>query len=217
MEYRILLLSNGKFKKTLHVSKQAKTAYLNYHKLLRENNVLFPKKYVNSNAIKPVSYEICIVKEPEETDEFRTLRDKFGKLYEEKPLNGMTVLVSEEYFIEETFYIYGYEGDDRPNIREVVKRLMTNAYAKNVVKQIIVVYNKLIIYNDDQFEMIICKNRMDCLRLHHTLGKIAKKQKIKSLMFMGKASPATLGRMYQMIEVETGWSRIKIRRTTTRP
>lgn len=217
MEYRIFLLSNGKFKKTLHVSKKIKTAYLNYHKLLSENNVLFPKRFINSEKIKPVKYEICVVKKTEPSDEFRKLRDKLGKTYVEEPINGFTVLVSEEYLIEETFYIYGFEGEERPNVREVVKRLMVNAYSKKIVKQIIVVYNKLIIHNEDQFDIIICKNRMDSLRLHHALAKIAKKQKIKSLMFMGKASKATISRFYDLIHQETDWSYIKIRRTTTRP
>jgi hypothetical protein len=65
--------------------------------------------------------------------------------------------------------------------------------------------------------MVLCKNLEDAQRLHHTLAKIAKKQKIKSLMFMGTATPATISRMYDLIHEETGWPYIKIRRTSTRP
>ena len=117
---------------------------------------------------------------------FRTLRDKYGKIYTEKPLGDWTILHSDEYSIEETFWIYGLNPKGkRPNISEVVKRLMAGAYAKKMVKQIIVVYNKVLIYNEDQFDMIICKNLEDAQRLHHTLAKIAKKQKIKSLKGLG--------------------------------
>jgi hypothetical protein len=94
---------------------------------------------------------------------------------------------------------------------------MIGAYSKKMVKQIIVVYNKLIIYNEDQFDMVICKNMEDAQRLHHTLAKIAKKQKIKSLLFMGTASQAMVSRMYDIIVEETGWDILKVRRTTTRP
>lgn len=94
---------------------------------------------------------------------------------------------------------------------------MIGAHGKKMVKQIIVVYNKLIIYNEDQFDMVICKKLEDAQRLHHTLAKIAKKQKIKSLLFMGTASPATIGRMYDVIHENTGWPYTKIRRTSTRP
>jgi hypothetical protein len=65
--------------------------------------------------------------------------------------------------------------------------------------------------------MVICKNLEDAQRLHHMLAKICKKQKIKSLMFMGTATPATISRMYDLIHEETGWPYIKIRRTSTRP
>lgn len=219
MEYRVILLSNGVFKKTLHKSKTPQTAFLNYHKLKEENNVLYSKKFINSLGIKPVKYQICVTKIKEEGDTFRILRDDYGKLYTEKPIGDWIILDSDDYQLEETFYIYGYEMKDgqRPNITEVVKRLMVNAHAKKAVKQIIVVYNKLIIYNEEQFDMVLCKNLEDAQRLHHTLAKIAKKQKIKSLMFMGTASPATISRMYDLIHEETGWPYIKIRRTSTRP
>lgn len=219
MIYRVILLSNGVYKKTLHRCKTRETAFINYHTLREENNVLYPKKFINSHGIKPVKYQICVTKPTEEGDTFRILRDDYGKLYTEQPLGDWTILASDEYQVEETFHIYGYESKngERPTIKEVIKRLMINAHSKKATKQIIVVYNKLIIYNEEQFDMIICKNLEDAQRLHHTLAKIAKKQKIKSLLFMGTASAATISRMYDLIHDKTGWSYIKIRRTSTRP
>ncbi|TXG80233.1 MAG: hypothetical protein E6R13_08490 [Spirochaetes bacterium] len=219
MVYRVILLSNGVYKKTLHRCKTRETAFINYHTLREENNVLYPKKFINSHGIKPVKYQICVTKPTEEGDTFRILRDDYGKLYTEQPLGDWTILASDEYQVEETFHIYGYESKngERPTIKEVIKRLMINAHSKKATKQIIVVYNKLIIYNEEQFDMIICKNLEDAQRLHHTLAKIAKKQKIKSLLFMGTASAATISRMYDLIHDKTGWSYIKIRRTSTRP
>ena len=217
MIYRVILTSNGKYKKTLYKCKTKESVFLKYHKMREENNVLYPKRFLNTNWIKKVKYEICVTKPTENADTFRLLRDDYGKLYTEEPLGDWTILASDEYNVEETFYIYGYEVDDRPSIREVVKRLMIGAHYKKMVKQIIVVHNKLIIYNEDQFDMIICKNLEDAQRLHHTLAKIAKKQKIKSLLFMGTATPANVGRMYDIIHEETGWPYTKIRRTSTRP
>jgi hypothetical protein len=80
-----------------------------------------------------------------------------------------------------------------------------------------VVYNKLIIYNEEQFDLVLCKNLEEAQRLHHTLAKIVKKQKIKSLLFMGTASKANIGRLYDLIHDETGWAYTKIRRTSTKP
>ena len=218
MVYRVILVSNGEYKKTLYRCKTKETAFINFHKIKETNRVLYPKKFINNNGIKPVKYQICITKVTEPDDVFRTLRNDYGKVYTEKQLGDWTIIDSDDYDIEETFWIYGFNPKGvRPNITEVIKRLMTGAYAKNMVKQIIVVHNKLLIYNENQFDMIICKNLIDAQRLHHTLAKIAKKQKLKSLLFMGTASKAYISRMYDVILDNTNWSIEKIRRTSTRP
>lgn len=218
MIYRVILLANGKYRKTLYRCKTRDSAFINFYKIKEENNVIYPRKFINSNGIKPIKYKICVTKITEEEDTFRILRDDYGKLYTEKPLGEWTILNSDVYNIEETFWVYGLENKiNRPTISEIVKRLMVGAHGKKMVKQIIVVHNKLIIYNEDQFDMVICKNLEDAQRLHHTLSKVATKQKIKSLLFMGTASPVMIGRMYDVIHEKTGWPYTKIRRTSTRP
>lgn len=218
MTYRVILTYNGKYKKTLHKSKTRETAFINFYTIKDNNNVLFPKKFLNTKKIKPVKYEICVTKETEEGDTFRVLRDNYGKLYTEKPLGDWTILTSDEWLVEETFTMC-FEDDThyKINIVGIMRRLMLNAHSKKTVKQIIVVHNKLIIHNEDQFDLVLCKNLEDAQRLHHSLAKTAKKQKIKSLMFMGTASPATISKMYDMIHDELGWPYTKIRRTSTRP
>jgi hypothetical protein len=218
MTYRVVLLCNGEYKKTLHRARTLETVFMRYHKLNEENQkVLYPKKFVNSNKIIPVKYEIAVTKPTEEGDTFRLLRDEYGKLYSEPPLGDWTILSTSDYQIEETFMIYGesYKNGERPTIREIVKRLMINAHSKKNVKQVIVVYNKLLIYNENQFDMVLCKNMEDAQRLHHTLAKIARKQKIKSLLFMGTATKVNIGRLYDVIHEETGWPYEKIRRQST--
>ena len=218
MEFRVILVANGAYKKTLHRCKTRETAFINFHRINEANKVMFPRRFINTKGIRPVKYEIYVTKPTEKSDVFRVLRDDYGKLYTEKPIGDWTILHSMEYPIEETFWVYGFNPKkERPTITEVVKRLVEGAYSKRMVKQIIVVYNKLIIYNDDQFDMVLCKNMEDAQRLHHTLARIAKKQKIKSLLFMGTASKATIGRMYDLIHEETGWPYTKIRRRNTRP
>ena len=218
MKFRVVLVANGEYKKTLHRCMTRETAYINFHKLKDANKVFYPQRFINTNKIKPVTYQICITKITEPDDSFRTLRDNFGKLYTEPPLGDWTIIDSAPYEIEETFWIYGMNPKtERPTIHEVVKRLVTGAYAKNMVKQVIVVYNKVIIYNEDQFDMVICKNLEDAQRLHHTLAKIARKQKIKSLMFMGTASKVMISNLYDLIHEKTKWPYTKIRRTSTRP
>ena len=218
-KYRVILLTNGVYKKTLYRCNTKESVFLHYHQLKEENeSIVFPRKFVNTNGIKPIKYQICVSKITEDTDTFRVLRDDYGKLYNESPLGDWTILASDDYFIEETFWVYGYNPKkERPTITDIVKKLMVNAYAKKTVKQVIVIYNKLLIYSDEQFDMVICKNILDAQRLHHTLAKITHKQKVKSLLFMGTSSKANIGRYYDVIHDNTGWPYEKIRRTSTRP
>lgn len=219
MIYRIIITKNGKYEKTLHKCKKRETAFTNYWKIIDENQkVIFPKKYLNTKKIKLVKYEICVVKPTEKDDVFRTIRDDFGRTYIEKPIGEWTIVDSAPYQIEERFWVFGMDPKaNRPTIKEVVKRLVSGAYRKKITKQVIVVNNKLLIYNEEQFDMVICKCKADAQRLHHALAKTAKKQKIKSLLFMGTATPATANRLYDIIQENTGWSYTKIWRTTTRP
>jgi hypothetical protein len=219
MLYRVVLVSNDEYKKTISRSLTRETAFINFNKLIEKNKeVKFPKKYINTNAILPVKFKICITKPTEPNDVFRTLRDNFGRTYIEKPLGDWTILASADYNVEEKFWIYGHDPKaNRPTIDVIVKKLMLGAYKKNMVKQVIVVHNKLIIYNEEQFDMVLCKCMDDAQRLHHTLAKIAKKMKIKSLLFMGTAQPVVISQMYEIIQQHTNWPMEKIRRYTTRP
>jgi hypothetical protein len=218
MTYRVVLLSNGEYKKTLYKCKTRETAFIKFHKFKNENNVFYPKRFINTKKIKPVKFEICVTKPTEDTDTFRLLRDKYGKVFVEKPLGDWTILHSDQYEVEEQFWIYGHDSKkNRPTIKEIVKKLMVNAYSAKLVKQVIVVYNKLVIYNETDFDLVLCKNTEDAQRLHHTLSKICKKYRYKHLMFMGTASKHMIGVMYDLIVSKTGWSYPKVRRMTTRP
>ncbi len=167
MVYRVILISNGVYKKTFHKSKTRETAFINFHKIRKANKVLFPQRFINTKGIKPVKYEICVTKPTEPTDVFRTLRNNYGKVYIEKPLGDWTILHSEPFEIEESFWVYGMDPKaNRPHIDVVMKKLAAGAHKKDMVKQVLVVHNKLILYNEDHFDMVLCKCKQDAQRLH---------------------------------------------------
>ena len=217
--YRVILLKNGKYKKTLHRCQTRETSFIRFRALKEENKlVVFPKTNINYNKIEEVNYKLCVVKDTEEGDKFRMLKDNYGRVYEEKPLGDWTILDDADYQIEETFWLYGRDPkNDRITIHDIIKPLLAGAYRKQMTKQVIVVHNKLLIHNEEQFDMVICKCLEDAQRLHHTLHKVARKNKLNNIIFMGTASDATISRMYDVIHEKTGWPYTKIRRTTTRP
>jgi hypothetical protein len=217
--YRVVLIKNGNYAKTLHRCETRSTSFINYRRLIEENkSVIFPKRFVNYGKIKPIKYSIAVVKDTEEGDEFRVLRDSMGKTYTEKPLGDYTIIDDHPYEIEEKFWMYGKDAKaDRVTIHDIIKPIMVGAYKKTMVKQLIVVHNKLVLYNEEQFEMVVCKCKQDAQRLHHTIHKACNKNKVKSIIFMGTASDATISYMYEIIQNYTGWSMAKIYRTSTKP
>ncbi len=220
MAYRIVLTKNGEYKKTLYKCQKEENALINYKVIKKMNeNIMFPRKFINYNGISSVYYQIMLVKDIEVGDTNRFVRDHMGKLYEEKPLNGVwTILNSSEYNFEETFWVFGHDPKhNRLTIHDIIKKLMTGIHNQRMVKQVLIIHNKLIIRSDEQFEMVICKNKIDAQRLHDVLLFAARNNGLKNLLFMGNASPATIGLMYEIIHEKTKWPMTKIRRTSTRP
>lgn len=219
MDYRVILTRNGEYKKTFHKSKTRETAFKHFNALKEANKVYFPKRFINYGGIKPVEYKISIVKDYEEGDEQRWLRDDYGRLYKEDILFGKwTVLVSSIYEFEEEFYVFGHDPiHERMTIREIMVKMVQGINNPLNLKRIIVVHNKLVMHDDNNFEMVICKCKKDAQRLHHELKKATEGKKLNNLIFSGTAKGPIISQMYDLIEENTGWSMRKIRRTTTRP
>lgn len=219
MKYKVILTKNGEHKKNFGSYKTKTSAFRKFRELRSENRgVMFPKKYVNYNGIVPVQYTLHIVKEKEEGEEGRYIRDEMGRIVQEEPLYGKyTILDKFEYHIEETFWIYGNDPKSRNTIHDIMEILMRGIYDKKFIKNVIVVHNKLLIYNEEMFEMVICKCKDDAQRLNRELANAAIKNKIKNIIFSGTATKKTVSDMYEIIHKKTKWPMSKIRRTTTRP
>jgi hypothetical protein len=219
MLYRIILTKNGEYKQTFHRCMKRETSFINFNNIKNENNVFFKRNFINYKGIIPVEYKIYIVKNIEDDDTPRMVRDRLGKLVEEKPIFGIWTVVAEaDYDLEESFWVFGYDSrNDRKSVIDIVKILMVGLEQPRKTKQIIVINNKLVFYDEDKFDMVICKNKKDAQRLHHALYKTANDLGISSLYFMGTANKKILGDYYEIIHEHTNWDYTKIWRTTTRP
>jgi hypothetical protein len=141
-----------------------------------DNKILFKKEFINYNGIIPVTYKIYAVKDYEESDKPRLIRNRYGKLIVEKPLYGIwTVLHEFDFDIEEKFWVFGYNPKkERKTIVDIIGLIMVGMNDPKKTKQVVVVNNKLLIHVEDQFDMVICKCKRDAQRLHHALAKASK-------------------------------------------
>jgi hypothetical protein len=218
--YRIILTKNGKYKSTLYRGKDRKHLFINFNKIKKENSkVIFPKIFVNSGKIKEVEYKIYAVKNYEPNDEIRYVRNNLGKLIKEDLMfNIWTVLANSEYNIEEYFWIYGKDKiKERCTIHYIIDLIKNNKPTYNNNLQIIVVNNKLLIHNENTFEMVICKCIEECQKLHHKLYDIIINQKkLRNITFMGTANKIVRVKLYDIIHKKTNWSYKQIWRTKTK-
>lgn len=219
MEYRILLFINGTFKKTLHVCKRLKTSKDNFKRILEENKkILFPQQYITSYGLEEAEYTIYKVKKWEDKDDEKTVRDKLGRIIKNKPLlEKWCVLDSNSFNVEEKFYVYGYDAfNDRKDINFILTLLLKDMGHQNLTKDIIFLHNKLFIYNEYQFDIVICKCPEDCERLYYLLREISLRNKFKRLLFMGYASEKMTGDLYEMMMDHTGWDYRRVTRISTK-
>lgn len=218
MEYRVILTKNKKLRKILYKCRSNEFAINKFRQIIKENNVSFPQKFVNYRGIIPVKYELLLIKERDENDKNRIVRNEYGKLVEEISGNDKWVIIDRvPYQIEETFWVFGYNPlKNRFDIKKIIKEiLLKNIRKKNFTMQIIVVQNKLIFQSYDELEIIFCKNKADAIRLHDALMEAAITTRMDKLLFFGLAGDKMIGELYVKIQEKTGWKMKHVRRPST--
>lgn len=207
--YRIILTLDGKQKKLFFKSKDRELTLKEFNKLTIQNNknIVFPKIFNNNKGINKCQYELLLLKEmgPESiVDSDRVFN------------NNYKIILRENYLMEETFSVYGFNSrTERKTVQDIVKILTEQKSASH--KEVIIVHNKLLIYNEDFFDMIICKCEYDARRLNSILFDLFNKNKTHKFIFVGLAKLEHMTFLYDLIQEETQWPRNRIRRTTTRP
>lgn len=221
LNYRVILVKNKKAVKALFKHAKKERTYEMYDKLISENIVYFPKRFDNCRAsVTPIIFELLIIKKREATDINRMVRNDIGQMVEEKSLSkNWTILERKPYEVEETFYIFGHDSVyDRFDFKRILKEiLMKNIRLKGMVKEVIIINNKVIIQSDwDDFNLIICKCTSDAIRLHNTLKKAISKSKMKNILFLGRVQTNRVGEVFEIIMDHTGWDRMKVGRVTSK-
>lgn len=149
------------------------------------------------------------------------LRNEFGKLVPHVcNSKKMIIYKKDEYLFEETFWVYGMNPKfQRKDFNYILNKMILEGLpnVKYPIKRIVIYRNKLIIEDESDFEMIICKCEDDAARLYTELQHDITKLKVKSVFFSGIAIGSANDRIEKKILDKTGWELFKVRRKSTRP
>ena len=216
MRYKIIITKDGKKKKLLYEGSNEKIAKEKYYTVKDNNNVLFPKKNNAYKKVKPVHYEIMFLKEKEDLDSPFYARDELGR---NKPVDiksdKWSLIHKDDFLYEEKFTVYGY--DERLETKDIIKKIILRRNKKDKIKQINYVINKVLIYQNGDFDVVVCKNSSDARRLYKTLREFCETNKVINIMFTGLVGKRNRTNLYKRIVEKTGWTMNKTYRSSTRP
>ena len=216
MRYRIIITQNGKKRKILYESSNESNSKEKYFKTKDNNIVLLPKKNNTYKKIKPVLYELLLLKEKEESDIDYFDRDELGRTIPIK-LNSenWSLIHKSDYFYEEKFSVYGYK--ERMDTKKILKFFLLNKSKEDGIKQINYINNKLLIHQNYDFDIVVSKNSYDTKRLYNVLVEFCETNKVKNILFTGSINRKNRTKTYKRIVDKTGWTINKTYRSSTRP
>lgn len=215
MRYKIIITCNNKKKKVLVKTNNLETATKNYFRLKDKNKVMCPVEHIAYKKVKPVNYEIILMKVWEEGDTPFLDRDELGRTTQVEDKNKKwTILYKNDYYYEERFTIFGSKR--RLTSIEIIKNILLRKNKSILVKQVNYINNKLLIHQNNDFDIIVCKCNKDAKRLYDTLFEFYNTNKLKNIMFTGKVYK-NKKQVYKTIKEKTGWDEFKLYRTKTRP
>jgi hypothetical protein len=201
--YRVMIFQNGKEVRRYPKRKRQTTAYNFYHQLLeKSDNVIFPKKYVLKNngdkKIIRAKYEIAIV-----TNNYNVptnVVNIYGDEINVKTNKNNFIIEKSPFFYEETFY--SYVDKKRLTYQDIENKIVNYKETYFILK----FFNKLLIYNLDDMQVYLCKNKFDCNRLYKKLFNKKIKENNDHLIFMGNSIKKTRSYLKERILNVTGLS-----------
>lgn len=188
-------------------------------KVLEDKNkqILFPKKNINcrnKKGTKPFKSEYVILERSNEPSP-TFLRNDYGKLISHTTTSDRWKIYNKfPRNIEETFWVYGFNPlSDRKDCLWIKTNLIDDS---DEYVRICVYGNKIVFRYDQDCEIVICKNKTDCIQLYNTLEKFYEHD--KTVIFTGLATPYSERANYivDIIQKKTGWNKKKIFSSTSK-
>jgi hypothetical protein len=207
MNYLIVLFKNKVKKKIIKKFKTSNKVNNFYESLLNESqNVIFAKQYENGFSF---NYEIAIIEKVSGTFLPVFLKDELGR-------NIKVNLQDDDYSINK---INPYHIEELILDTSLNKKINSNEFIKlyldpSGLKLISKLNNKIVVQNDDKFNLFTLKNDYDSSRFIDTLSELFIEQKRFDCMFVKDYSNAQRKYLYNLL-IENGFSKSYLQRQTT--
>ena len=207
MNYLIVLFKNKVKKKIIKKFKTSNRANNFYESLLVDsNNVIFNKQYENGFLF---NYEIAILEKVSGTFLPTFLKDELGR-------NVKVNLDDEDFSIKKitSYYVEELILDTTLN-KKINSSEFINSYLNgNGLKLVSKLNNKIVVQNDDKFNLFTLKNDYDSSRFIDVISEFFIEQKRFDCMFVKDYSNAQRKYLYNLL-IENGFSKNYLQRQTT--
>jgi hypothetical protein len=226
--YHIITSNNGMQIKDIYSGVNIEYALNKLKELQKEYNkdIVFPVRFISNKKEKTFiecDYKLILIKKrTDEPNEYEgKVKNEFGKYVDCVTDSEHWIFIDElPYQIEETFWVYGYNPKRQRKTFNFIFDNLIQYSEKNkyYFKELVVFKNKLLINSNDEFNMIICKNHKDSVRLYNKIHEVADNKKIKYLVYGGdiQKSSYSFHIWYNKIKSLTNWNNRKIMKNTTR-
>lgn len=206
----VVLFKDKEKRKIINKFLTDKRAQKYYEKLIKESDeVLFDMKYENGFECK---YELGLIQYGSSKKQSFFVRDEYGRQVKvELEDEDHTILKISNYRIEE--YIYDYQTKKKITSKDLIKKYLPKVGLKLISK----LNNKIVIQNDDEFNLFTLKNNEDSDRFLETLTEYFRKEKRIDCILVKDTSTVQRKYLYDLL-ITKGFQRSYLfRQSTTHP
>jgi len=186
--YRIIITKNRKKKKLVFETNVKKNATQRFNKLVRNNKVLFPIRFISNKNPIEVNHEILLLKKRSSKSEKNiVLRDSIGRTKDPLINNDEWVLIKHKpYEYEESFKVHNY--DKRLYMVDIISKIINPLLSHNKKETGHIYYfqNKICVEVGSTIQLIVTKNSYDSKRLYEKIKGLYLRKKKITILFSGK-------------------------------
>lgn len=214
-EFALVLVKKKKVVKIIQNYKKLSAAKALFETLKNDNHVVFPERFNSTDELSKSAIEVLLIKKRKTDSGFRKIFTGMGVI-EERVIGDWDIVDKFTFEIEEVFKVYGYE--QKMTAVDILVNIFIERLKKGEPYDVYAFNNKLVITNDKEVIVILCKSEPDSRRLHDFFLKYFLDKKLGIFIFRGILENGQRKRvLYKMIEEKLGIPKTWMYRHTVKP